>query len=273
MAFEDEAEALETFGKIMPKGCVFLVDTYDSVEGVKRAIAVAKRLQPTGFQLEGVRLDSGDLARLSIEIRKILDREGFHKTEIMASNELDEYLIRDLKQQGAKISIWGVGTHLVTARDQPALDGIYKLSAIQDKKGEWVRKLKLSEQTAKVTNPGILQIRRFFDGRFYLGDAIYDELLGIKDPCASIDIYDPNQQISFPPSASHEDLLIPIFRKGKLVADFPSLPEIRDFAKRELSRLPPPMERFSNPQPYHGGLEKTLYQKKLEMIKKLRGGK
>ena len=271
MAFQDEATAFETFAKIMPKGCVMLVDTYDSIEGVKRAVKVAKALKGKGFELEGVRLDSGDLARLSIEIRKILDREGFAETQIMASSELDEYLIRDLKQQGAKIAVWGVGTHLVTGKDQPALDGIYKLSAIQNEKGEWEHKLKLSEQTAKVTNPGILQVRRFFDGRFYLGDAVYDELLGIAEPCTSVDIYDPNGQMTFPSSAVSEDLLVPVFRKGKCVSDFPSLPEIQEHAKREISRLPPAMERFTNPQPYHGGLEKTLYQKKLELIKKLRG--
>lgn len=270
MAFEDEATAFEQFAKIMPKGCVMLVDTYDSVEGVKRAIAVAKKLKGEGFELEGVRLDSGDLAHLSIEIRKILDREGFSKTHIMASNELDEYLIRDLKQQGAKITVWGVGTNLVTGKDQPALDGVYKLSAIQDGGGEWVHKLKLSEQTAKVTNPGILQVRRFFDGHFYLGDAIYDELLGIPDSCVSIDNYDPNKQISFVSSVIHEDLLVPVFRKGELVYRSPSLIDIQARAKRELSRLPPAMERFTNPQPYHAGLEKTLYQKKLEIIKKLK---
>ena len=159
----------------------------------------------------------------------------------MASSELDEYLIRDLKQQGAKIAVWGVGTHLVTGKDQPALDGIYKLSAIQNEKGEWEHKLKLSEQTAKVTNPGILQVRRFFDGRFYLGDAVYDELLGIAEPCTSVDIYDPNGQMTFPSSAVSEDLLVPVFRKGKCVSDFPSLPEIQEHAKREISRLPPAM--------------------------------
>jgi nicotinate phosphoribosyltransferase len=270
MAFDDEAAAFETFAKILPKGCVMLIDTYDSVEGVKRAIQVAKRLAPSGFMLDGVRLDSGDLACLSIEIRKILDREGFSKTEIMASNELDEYLIRDLKQQGAKITVWGVGTHLVTGKDQPALDGIYKLSAIQNEKGKWEHKLKLSEQTAKVTNPGILQVRRFFDGSFYLGDAIYDELLGIPESCTSIDMYDPNGQMEFPSSALSEDLLVPVFRKGKVVADFPPLSEIQEKTKMELARLPPAMERFTNPQPYHAGLEKGLYRKKLELIKKLR---
>ncbi len=268
MAFDEEKKAFETFAKIMPKNCIMLIDTYNSVEGAKKAIEVAKRLRDQGFELFGVRLDSGDLAKLSIEVRKLLDREGFSKTQIMASNELDEYLIRDLKQQGAKISIWGVGTHLVTGKDQPALDGVYKLAAIQNEEGEWKHRLKLSEQTAKVTNPGILQVRRFFDGHFYTGDAIHDELIGIREPCTIVDLYDPNVQMVG--SGSYSDLLIPIFRKGKRIYSSPSLNAMQTHAKRELSRLPPAMERFTNPQPYLVGLEKSLYQKKLEMIRRLR---
>ncbi len=268
MAFDDEEKAFETFAKIMPKNCVMLIDTYNSLEGAKKAIRVARSLKKEGFELSGVRLDSGDLAKLSIEVRKWLDQEGFSKTEIMASNELDEYLIRDLKQQGAKITVWGVGTNLVTGKDQPSLDGVYKLSAIQNEKGEWVHRLKLSEQTAKVTNPGILQVRRFFDGRFYVGDAIYDELTGIKEPCTMVDVHDPNRQMVG--GKNYLDLLVPIFRKGKLVYASPSLKEMQRHTRDEMGRLPAPMERFTNPQPYLAGLEMGLYQKKLEMIRRLR---
>ncbi len=273
MAFDEEKAAFEMFAEIMPKGCVMLIDTYDSVEGTKRAVEVGREMRKRGSDLYGVRLDSGDLARLSIEVRKILDREGFAETAIMASNELDEYLIRDLKQQGAKITIWGVGTHLVTGNQQPALDGVYKLSAIQNAKGEWIPKIKLSEQTAKATNPGILQIRRFFDGKFYVGDGIFDELTRVEEPFQIVDILDPNNEKQFSDGMSHEDLLVPIFRKGKLVYDFPSLSEIQRRAQVELSRLPPNMERLVNPQPYFAGLEKGLYRKKLELIRKLRGGR
>ncbi len=273
MAFDEEKAAFGTFAEIMPKGCIMLIDTYDSIEGAKQAVEVGREMRKRGSDLYGVRLDSGDLALLSIEVRKILDREGFPKTEIMASNELDEYLIRDLKQQGAKITIWGVGTNLVTGKDQPALDGVYKLSAIQNKKGEWVHKVKLSEQTAKVTNPGILQIRRFFDGKFYIGDGIFDELIQIEGPLQIVDILDPNDQRSLSGETLHfEDLLVPIFRKGNLVYDLPSLPEIQRRAHVELSRLPPSMERLVNPQPYFAGLEKGLYHKKIELIRELRGG-
>ncbi len=268
MAFEEEKVAFETFARIMPTNCVMLVDTYDSIEGVKKAIAVARSFKDKGFELSGVRLDSGDLARLSIEIRKILDEASFYKTQIMASNELDEYLIRDLKQQGARIDVWGVGTHLVTGKDQPALDGVYKLSAIQDSKGNWQDRLKLSEQSAKSTNPGILQIRRFFDGHFYSGDAIYDETMGIEKKCTAINPIDPNNQIEC--NGEHEDLLKPIMRKGELVYYLPSLPEIQSHTLRELQRLPPEMERIVNPQPYFFGLEKAYYQKKLKLIRQLR---
>ncbi len=270
MAFEDEETAFETFANIMPSNCVMLVDTYDSIEGVKKAISVAKKMKGKGFELAGVRLDSGDLAHLSIEIRKILDREGFQSTQIMASNELDEYLIRDLKQQGAKITIWGVGTNLVTGNDQPALDGVYKLAAIQNEKGEWIHKLKLSEQTAKTTNPGILQVRRFFDGKTYLGDGLYDELSGMEQPFRIVDMYDPSKTHSFSTNSEHKDLLVPVFRKGKLVYESPPLDAIQKHAKTELSRLSPSMERFLNPQPYQTGLEMKLYEKKLALIRKYR---
>lgn len=271
MAFDSEILAFEAFAKIMPKGCVLLVDTYQSIKGVEKAIQVANSLKSTGFELAAVRIDSGDLARLSIEIRKILDREGFCQTEIMASSELDEYLIRDLKQQGAKITLWGVGTHLVTGKEQPALDGVYKLSAIQNQNGVWEHRIKLTDQTAKVTNPGYLQVRRYFDGEKYIGDGIWDELIGYEAPLEAIDISDPNQMHRF--SGQGKDLLVPIFKRGKLIYHIPSLTAIQRHTKEELSRLPVTMTRLTNPQLYFVGLEKGLYQKKLELIQKLRADK
>jgi nicotinate phosphoribosyltransferase len=269
MAFDDEMEAFETFAKVMPHHCVLLIDTFDSIKGAKKAVAIAKSLRARGIEMAGVRLDSGDLARLSVEVRKILDDAGFHKAHIMASNELDEHLIRDLKQQGARIDIWGVGTNLVTGKDQPALDGVYKLAAIQDKEGKWCHRLKLSEQTAKVTNPGILQVRRFFDGTFYVGDVIYDELIEMGDPCTGISPLDSNDQREFL-NVSYEDLLQPIFRKGRLVYALPKLSAIRERTFHELGRLLPQMERLTNPQPFFIGLEKALYRKKIELIQEMR---
>lgn len=262
MAFDEEKQAFEVFAKMRPKNCIMLIDTYHSIEGVKRAIQVAKSVK--NFEFAGVRLDSGDLAQLSIEIRKLLDAAGFRDTKIMASNELDEYLIRDLKQQGAKINLWGVGTHLVTGKEQPALDGVYKLSAIQNEKKEWVHKIKLSEQMAKVTNPGILQVRRFFDGTHYTADVLYDELLGVSSNM--VDPHDPSRPKT--PDGKGQDLLKPIFQKGQCVYKNPSLQEMQAHAKQELSRLKPSMKRFVNPELYVTGLEQKLYEKKMELIHK-----
>lgn len=268
MAFDSEKESFETFAKVMPKGCTLLIDTYDTLQGARRAVEAAQALRKKGFELAGVRLDSGDLASLSIQVRKILDEAGLRETKIMASNELDEYLIRDLKQQGAKISVWGVGTNLVTGGDQSALDGVYKLAAIRNKNGKWEHKLKLSDQPAKATNPGILQVRRFFDGSHYTGDVIYDELTGIEEKAALIDPHNLANAIAM--KGKWSDLLVPIFRKGKRVYSPPSIVEIQRHAKEELSRMVPSMLRFTNPEPYLTGLEAKLYETKLKLMKKLK---
>src|SRR6266849_1713418 len=175
MSFDSELEAFAAYAKALPNNCIFLVDTYDSLEGVRHAVEIGRELRRQGHGLAGIRLDSGDLAFLSIKARKILDEAGFKDAVIVASNDLDEHIIESLKLQGATINVWGVGTKLVTAYDQPALGGVYKLSAIRKTDGSWEHKVKLSEQTAKVTNPGVLQVRRFQEGKEFIGDAIYDE--------------------------------------------------------------------------------------------------
>src|SRR5437762_1740334 len=163
MAFDSEQQAFEAFVEAMPNNAILLVDTYDSLEGVRNAIRVGRTLRDKGHRLAGIRLDSGDLAYLSKEARKILDDAGFHDTLIAASNEFDEHVIASLKEQDAKIDLWGVGTRLVTAWDQPALGGVYKLNAIREN-GEWQPRIKLSEQAAKISNPGLLRTMRFRDG-------------------------------------------------------------------------------------------------------------
>ncbi|MCP4708124.1 MAG: nicotinate phosphoribosyltransferase, partial [Planctomycetes bacterium] len=155
MCFESEIEAFETYARAMPNNCIFLVDTYDTIDGVKHAVKVGYRLRQKGFEMVGIRLDSGDLAYLSIKARELLDAAGFPKARIVASNDLDEQLVTSLKDQGARIDIWGIGTKLITANDQPALGGVYKLSAIRYPGGEWRHKVKLSEQTIKISNPGV----------------------------------------------------------------------------------------------------------------------
>jgi len=144
MSFDTEAESFEQYANVMPNNCVFLVDTYDTLDGVREAARVGQRLRERGHEMVGIRLDSGDLAYLSIAARKILDEAGFPDAVIVASNDLDEHIIENLRHQGAQIAVWGVGTKLATGYDQPALGGVYKLSALRQKDGSWEPKLKLS---------------------------------------------------------------------------------------------------------------------------------
>ncbi len=160
MAFDDEREAFLAFADAMPNNSVFLVDTYDTLEGVRNAAEAGRWLKSQGHQMLGIRLDSGDLAYLSCEARQILDSAGLPEAKIVASNDLDETLIQNLKMQGARIDIWGIGTKLVTASDQPALGGVFKLVAVKDGDSDWKYRMKLSEQLAKITTPGLHQVRR-----------------------------------------------------------------------------------------------------------------
>jgi nicotinate phosphoribosyltransferase len=267
MSFDDELESFEAYAQAMPNNCVFLVDTYDTLEGVRRAAEVGRKLRDRGHEMAGVRLDSGDLAYLSIEARKILDDAGFPDAAIVASNELDEHLIENLKQQGATIGVWGVGTKLVTAYDQPALGGVYKLAAVREASGgEWRRMVKLSEQTVKVSTPGILQVKRFTrDGRF-IADMIYDEQLGIADPPTIVDPRDATRRREIEADADGEDLLVPVVRGGEVVYDPPPLAESRERAKQQLDSLHPTIRRFLNPHEYPAGLERGLHELKTKLI-------
>jgi nicotinate phosphoribosyltransferase len=210
MSFPSEREAFEAWAAAMPHNAVLLVDTYDTIDGVRHAIEVAREMRARGQELQGIRLDSGDLAALSIEARKMFDEAGFPNVAIAASNELDEYAIAELKAKGARITVWGVGTRLITAYDQPALGGVYKLTALRPRGGAWEHKIKLSEDVVKISNPGILQVRRYDDR-----DVIWDELTAA-------------------PSGG-DDLLVPIYRAGKRVYDPPPLDEVR--RRREEQRL------------------------------------
>lgn len=273
MVFDDEQESFQAYAESMPANCVFLVDTYDTIEGVKKAIEVGKWLKSKGKKLLGIRLDSGDLASLSIKSREMLDSAGFPDTKIVASNELDEVLISELKRQGAQITIWGVGTNLVTARDQPALDGVYKISAIRDPGGVWKYKLKLSEQMIKVSNPGILQVRRYASKKGNVADVIYDIGKGINGEGDEVNIIDPldftkNWQLK--KDLRSYDLLEPIFKNGRLVYDLPALSVIRDKTQSELQQFDVGIKRFFNPHKYVVGLEKHLYDLKVELIKDIR---
>lgn len=270
MAFDDELEAFQAFAEAMPSQTTFLVDTYDTIEGIKKAIIVGQWLREHGKKLQGIRLDSGDLAYLSIKGRQLLDAAGFQDAKIIASNELDETLISELKRQGAKISVWAVGTNLVTAKDQPALDGVYKLSAIRNPGEPWTYKLKLSEQIVKVTNPGILQVRRFYANGENIGDMLYDEPMGFSQGYRAIDPLDSTRQKVIKNNCENRDLLVPIFRQGKRVYDLPTLNNIREYTQSELNLFPDGIKRFLNPHQYFVGMEKSLYDMKVDLIHKIR---
>lgn len=270
MVFDDELEAFKTYAEHVPNNCIFLVDTYNTLEGVKKAIEIGLWLKTKGKRWLGIRLDSGDLADLSIKSRALMDAAGFQDAIIVASNELDETIISELKRQGAQITVWGVGTSLVTARDQPALDGVYKLSAIRDPGGEWKYKLKLSEQMIKVSNPGILQVRRFYSSAGNIADVIYDIHMPWQNDCHIVDPIDPTHVRVIKSKMPGKDLLEPIFRGGELVYEYPSIHEIRKYAQAELSRFPVGVKRFLNPHTYVVGMEKNIYDFKIELIKKIR---
>lgn len=266
MAFDSEYESFSAYAGAMPNNCVFLVDTYDTIEGVRNAIRVGKEMRAKGQRLVGIRLDSGDLAHLSIEARRLLDEAGFHDASIVASNDLDERLIESLKRQGAKIDVWGVGTKLVTAYDQAALGGVYKLGAIRDDLGEWKPKIKLSEQLIKITTPGILQVRRYFDNHGKaIADVIFDELHRPQEKWLSIDPEDYSQQTTFGSDQKSEELVLPVMRQGNRVAPSPSLAELRQRTIEQLKMFPTGILRFDNPHKYPIGLEEGLYQQKLRL--------
>lgn len=269
MSFDDEMTAFEAFAEAMPANSVLLVDTYDTLRGVERAIEVGHRLRGRGHDLNGIRLDSGDLAYLSIEARRMLDEAGFERTTIYASNDLDEHLIESLKLQEARIGSWGVGTRLVTASEQPALGGVYKLTAIREEDGRWDPRIKVSEQVAKTTIPGVLQVRRFEDRNSFVGDMIYDESAA-PPGAVMVDPLDPTRRKSFPASAVGEDLLVPVMRGGALVYTIPPLAEVRQRVRDQLARLHPGIRRFVNPHQYPVGLEEGLHRRRTELILELR---
>jgi nicotinate phosphoribosyltransferase len=270
MAFDSEQESFDAYARAMPGNGVFLVDTYDSLEGVRHAAHAGKRLRDAGHELAGIRLDSGDLAYLSQEARKILDAEGFPNARIMASNDLDEYLIESLKAQGASIDVWGVGTQLAAGGGQSALGGVYKLSAIRDAGGEWRPRVKVSEQILKTSIPGALQVRRYLDGGVLIGDMLYDPARPPSGVPELIDPQDPTRRKRLPPGAAFEDLLVPVWSGGKRRVEPPSLAVSRDWASAQLARLHPGCKRFHHPHAYPVGLEPSLHASRLALIARAR---
>jgi nicotinate phosphoribosyltransferase len=266
MFHEDELEAFRAYAASQPGNCTFLVDTYDTLDGVRHAILVGRELRAQGKRLLGIRLDSGDLAYLSIEARRLLDEAGFPDTKIVASNDLDEVLISSLREQGARIDIWGVGTKLVTAFDQPALGGVYKLGAVRQDDGSWRQVIKLSEQPIKISNPGQLQVCRLRQGDQLVGDVIYDEVAGLTSPRVLHDLEDPARRIPLGSFDAEEQLLVPMLARGKVVPRDVSLAAARARARDQLAQLSPRTRRFLNPQPYPVGLDPHVHSEKRRLI-------
>lgn len=264
MSFPTEQEAFDAYAAAMPANTLLLVDTYDTLEGIRRAVKVGLKLKAQGRKFLGVRLDSGDLAYLSIQARAMLDEAGLHDASVVASNDLDEQTIQSLKQQGAKINTWGVGTRLITAYDQPALGGVYKLGAIRGKDGPWRPVIKASEQLAKASVPGILGVRRYANTEGMVADMIFDELHASDNSSTIVDPSDPIRRRRL--EGAHRELLIPVLRKGKPVAAPESLTQISDRRKASLARLHESSKRLLNPHAYPAGLELGLHDRRTAMV-------
>ncbi|BDS11075.1 nicotinate phosphoribosyltransferase [Aureispira anguillae] len=258
MSFDDEIEAFEAYAKAMPNNCIFLVDTYDTIKGVKKAIRVGKKLRKKGHSFLGIRLDSGDLSALSIQARQLLDKAGFEDAIILASDSLDEYQLKTLKNKDAQITAWGVGTNLVTAKDQPALGAVYKLAAIKKKNAPWQYKIKLSNTPNKVSTPGLLQVRRYLlsDGQPF-GDMIWNT--EDKEPIPRIQSFDGRAIVTN--NRAYKELLVPIFQAGELVYQAPNIHQIRKRGKEEIDLF-----KKVDFKLYPIGLEEQLNALKLALI-------
>lgn len=270
MSFETEIEAFEAYAEAFPDQCVFLVDTYETLHGVKNAIKVGEILRSKGKEMIGIRIDSGDLAYYSVQARQLLDEAGFPNAKIVASNDLDEHIISSLKTQDAAIDVWGVGTKLVTAFDQPALGAVYKLSAVKNAEGEWEPKIKISQQSIKINIPGIHNVKRYFSNGKAVADMIYQE--GHEIDPRGVVIIDPNDTTRrkrlMPTFYKEEDLLRPIFKQGNLVYELPSLTAIRERSALQLEAFDRTHKRLINPHSYPVGLEENLHHLRMELVLK-----
>ncbi len=265
MAFPSELEAFEAYADTMANNCTFLVDTYDTIEGVKNAIHIGLKLKKKGHQLAGIRLDSGDMTALSKEARKLLDDAGFTNASIVASNDLEEDIIFEMKKNGARIDVWAVGTHLVTARNQPALGGVYKLSAIQEG-SEWKYRIKLSEQIIKISTPGILETYRFLDSH---GKSIADGIVDTLQNYSGEFVHEKTFQNFHENQAAQKiPLLKKVFENGQLIYPRKNLEQIRTFSAQRKKMFNKELFDLYNPQPHFCGLEKNLFNLKSQMIKK-----
>ena len=262
-SYPDELTAFRKFAQSFPQNCILVVDTYNTMKsGIPNAITVAKEMQQNGHKLYGIRLDSGDLAYLSKQARKILDDAGLNSVKIVASNQLNEHLIKSLIEQRAPIDVFGVGTSLITGQNDAALDGVYKLSMV-DKKS----KLKLSENLEKVTLPGVKKIYRYYDG----GGKFYADAIVLEE--------EENIQTIFHPFHQHkqtdlrelekEALMELVMENGDIIIKYRSVKEISEYVTERLSLLPDEHKRFENPHIYKIGISKNLLELRNQLIEKL----
>jgi len=272
MSFDTELEAFMSYADAFPDKCVFLVDTYDTIKGIKNAIEVGNILREKGKEMLGIRIDSGDLAYYSNIAREMLDNAGFPNAKIVASNDLDEQIITSLKIQEASIDVWGVGTKLVTAYDQPALGAVYKLSAIKNAKGEWEPKVKVSQQSIKINIPGEHHAIRFIRNGKAVADMIYLETEDLsKTSFTIIDPIDPTKRKKIMTKGlEQEKLLKPIFIGGQKVYERLNLNQIKENAQRNLNLFDKAHKRLVNPHIYPVGLEESLYQLRTDLVFKMK---
>ena len=274
MSFPTELEAFKAYARLYPNNCILLVDTYDTLKsGVKNAILCYDAMKEEGITLKrfGIRLDSGDLAYLSKKARKMLDEAGYPDAIISASNDLDENLIASLKAQGACITSWGVGTNLITSESQPSFGGVYKLAATYSDEGQWVPKIKLSENSEKITNPGNKQIYRIIEkdsGKVFADYiALEEERFSEAEDLVLFDPIDTWKKSTLK-GGSYEmrPLLVPIFLGGKLVYNCPSVEEIKAHCKKEQESLWEECRRLTNPHAVHVDLSDKLYEMKKQLL-------
>jgi nicotinate phosphoribosyltransferase len=268
-SFQSELEAFRAYARAFPDSTIFLVDTYDTLKtGVPNAIQAARELEAAGHRFLGIRLDSGDLAYLSKKAREMLDDAGLGHAKIVASSELDEWIIESLKQQGARIDIWGVGTRLVTCWDHPALGGVYKLTAVEEN-GHMAPRIKVSGDPEKITNPGLNKVVRILDRHMIMqGDILLreDESVDGSQPITGCHPMYPHMCKVYDPPFESEELLVPVFLNGELVYESPSLKEIQANTLWNLERLEPEFKRLTNPHIYKVSLSEKLNRVKERLL-------
>lgn len=268
--FGDEYEAFKAYAETYPDNCTLLVDTYNVLRsGIPNAIRVSKEvLEPLGKRLKGIRLDSGDMAYLSKECRRILDEEGLWDCKIVASNSLDEFIIKDLISQGAYIDTFGVGERLITSKSEPVFGGVYKLVAVEENE-EIAPRIKLSENVEKVTNPHYKGLWRLYEGESGKAIAdiltIHDEVIDETKPYV---LFDPvfTWKKKVVENFRAKKLQVKVFENGQLIYNLPNIEEIKDHCREEVNSLWDELKRFENPHNYYVDLSEKLWKIKMGLI-------